>query len=503
MSSGDPILSVEGARPAAAPGRFAHHVAQLVSGAAATQALAFVLAPIISRLFSPDSFGAAATFAAVLTILTTIVTLRYELAILLPESDRAAASVALGTLLVVALLSALLYLAILLAPNGAALRALVPSPELLPLGMLLGGITLVLIHWGIRQGKFGLLAANRVVSASVAEAGRLAFGLAGRDLASSLIVANIVGVAMGVLVLVRGMRSHAALVARARLSEVGKSLRHYVKFPLYASWMAVLNSVSHEIAPLVLGAFFAPQIVGFYAQANRVAMTPLLVLGGAVTQVFAQGAARARREGNLSALATTTTRNMLRLAWYPAMALLCLGPELTGWFLGTAWTQAGYYARILSLWMLVTLVSNPLATLYAILERQELGLALSIGLLLLRAGGLLVGGLQGDPVLALALFAAAGALLDLAQTVLLMRLAGGRWKPVLKTALLCLAFTAPLLLLTAARPWLGAGPGIAAAIALAGGMCYGGLWLAADRALRVLARDAVHRLWAPKGSRSG
>jgi lipopolysaccharide exporter len=496
MSESATAAAAPPARDGAPPARFAASVLQLVSGAALAQVLALALAPVIARLYAPDTFGAAATFAAMLTILNAVVTLRYEMAILLPESDRAAAGLAWGSLLVVAVLSALLYLLIALGgpvPEGSVF-AVIPHVELLPLAVLLGGITMVLIHWGIRQERFGLLSANRVVSASVAEVGRLVFGVLGHDVPGSLIVANIIGVATGILVLVGGIRRQLNLFMQTRVAEALSGLRDYVKFPLFASWATVLNALSHQVTPIVLGIFFAAHVVGHYAQANRITVTPLILMSAAITQVFSQGAARARREGTLASLTTATARNMLRLAWYPAVALFLLGPELTTWFLGAQWAEAGRYVRILSVWMLITLVSDPLSALYAILERQEIGLGLNITVLVLRVGGLVVGGLRGDPILALTLFAGTGALLNLGQVVLLVRLAGGRLLPTAGTALLCLGFTIPLLLLKLARPLAGTAPIVALFIMLAGGLCYGGLWLATDHSLRGLVHETLRGL---------
>ncbi len=492
MSSHAPNPAGPQAREEPRPARFALSVLQLVTGAAATQVLAFVLTPFIARFYLPETFGVAATFAAALTILSTVITLRYELAILLPETEHKAASVAWGSLLVVVVLSGLLSLAILLwrgEPRLAAIWELISLPELLPLGVLLSGVTSVLIYWGIRHERFALLSTNRVVSASVAELGRLALGWLGHSTVASLIVANLVGVLAGIGVLAQGMRHQVGALARARLTEALASLYQYRKFPLFASWAAVLHTLSHQLTPLVLGVFFASQVVGYYAQANRVTITPIILLSGAITQVFARSAARARTEGNLGALTTATARNLMRVAWYPAIVLLCLGPDLIAWFLGEPWIEAGRYAQILSLWMLTTMISEPLAALYAVLERQELGLALNLALLALRIGGLAYGGWRGDPILALVLFAGSGVALNLGQVFLLVRLAQGRLLPTLGTALLCLAFSVPLLLLTAARPLMGGSPGVAVILALAGGLCYAALWVIGDRQVRGLAAE--------------
>lgn len=487
-----------GERTATRSPDFALHVLQLASGGAVTQLLAFALAPIIARLYAPETFGAAATFAAVLTILTSIVTLRYELAMLLPERDREAAAIGWGALLAVMVFCGALAALAFVANGHGVLGGLIPHRELLPAALLLGGVTLVLVHWGMRQRQFSLLATSRVASASVAEAGRLAFGLLGRDFASSLIVSNMVGVGVGILVLVQGMRRTLGAFLGIRPGEAARGLRQYYKFPLYASWIAVLNTLSHQVTPLVLGVFFTAQVVGHYSQAQRIAATALLMLSSAITQVFSQSAARARHEGGLSELAESATRNTLRLAWYPAAALLCLGPELMAWFLGAPWREAGRYAQILSVWLLATFVSEPLSALYSVLERQELGLAMNVALLAVRIGGLVAGGLLGSPLLALALFAAGGALLNLAQIAVLLRLARGHAGPALRTALLCLVFSLPLVSLTLLRPLLGAAPHVAVYLAVVGGLCYGALWLAADRPLRVMAWRLVRNVRLPR-----
>ncbi|HOX23097.1 MAG TPA: hypothetical protein PLL10_06490, partial [Elusimicrobiales bacterium] len=81
---------------------FARGVAVLAGGTAIGQGLVLALSPVVSRLYTPDDFGTLAVYASFLGIATVIVSLRYEIAIPLPEDDKVAANL-LGLSLLLAL----------------------------------------------------------------------------------------------------------------------------------------------------------------------------------------------------------------------------------------------------------------------------------------------------------------------------------------------------------------------------------------------------------------
>ena len=66
---------------------FAKDTAILTFGTLVTQLLGIATIPIMSRLYSPADFGKLAIFAAVVLIVATVITLRYEMKILLPKVE--------------------------------------------------------------------------------------------------------------------------------------------------------------------------------------------------------------------------------------------------------------------------------------------------------------------------------------------------------------------------------------------------------------------------------
>src|SRR5437764_2452107 len=66
---------------------FTTHVLTLVGWTAITQGLYICALPVLSRLYSVETFGHLAVLQSVSSFIVVIASLRYEFAILLPEDD--------------------------------------------------------------------------------------------------------------------------------------------------------------------------------------------------------------------------------------------------------------------------------------------------------------------------------------------------------------------------------------------------------------------------------
>ncbi|MCS5582709.1 MAG: oligosaccharide flippase family protein, partial [Pseudomonadales bacterium] len=128
--------------------RFVRSVSILAGGTAAGQLIVIAASPILTRLYSPEDFGMLAVYGGVLGILGVIASLRYQLAIPLPDTDREALHIVALSLLIVGLMTGIVWLAVVLA--GQEFVALLNTPELaeylwlLPVGLFLVGVFQVL-----------------------------------------------------------------------------------------------------------------------------------------------------------------------------------------------------------------------------------------------------------------------------------------------------------------------------------------------------------------------
>ena len=154
--------SFERLRPESASVR---NVLKLAGGTAGSQVITVAAAPILTRLYGPASFGILATFSSILALLNVVSSLRYELAIVVPEEDDEAIELVWLCLVLVGISTSLTALGVVLLGNQ--LVSLLQQPALksllwlLPVGVLLTGVYQPLSYWAIRRKQFGLLAQTK------------------------------------------------------------------------------------------------------------------------------------------------------------------------------------------------------------------------------------------------------------------------------------------------------------------------------------------------------
>lgn len=154
----------------------------IATGAAIAQALTLLVAPLLTRMFSPEAFGLLGLFMAVAGVIGPSAALRYELAIPIARSERMANALLHLCLMVTAIMAAISgMIAMILAHHIGSLLdapALAPYLLLLPFHVFAMGAFLALSQWAVRRQYFSLLARNPLTRAVATIAVQLGAGLA-------------------------------------------------------------------------------------------------------------------------------------------------------------------------------------------------------------------------------------------------------------------------------------------------------------------------------------
>jgi len=400
--------------PSSKPSAFAADVFKLVTGTTLAQVVTILASPLLTRLYGPEAFGFLALFTSITSIIGVIVCMRYEMAIMLPKTDREAVNLLGLSLLCVVIVSGLTVPALYF--GGDALLSLLhasglgPYLILVPPFVFVSGVFLALNYWNSRTKHFGRLSIARITSSFTTTGTQLGAGFAGYATGGSLIGASLVGSSVSTAVLGGQIWRDDRTLLRESISWKGMldGLKRYKKFPLIDSVSALLNTVSWQLPVFLLSAFFSPAVVGFYALGFRVLHLPMSLIGSAIAQVFFQRAAEAHRSGGLAFLVQSIAEVLLKIVVFPVMLLVIVGPEIFSFVFGDIWGEAGIYVQILSIWVIFWFLYSPLSTIYVVLEKQRLGLGFNIVNLSTRFLSLLIGGIAGSVYLALALFSFLG-----------------------------------------------------------------------------------------------
>ncbi|OPL10013.1 MAG: polysaccharide biosynthesis protein [Firmicutes bacterium ML8_F2] len=409
--------------------RFARSVSILAGGTAAGQAIVVLASPLLTRLYSPEDFGLLAVFASMLGIIGVVASLRYQLAIPLPESDQEAAHVVVLSLLVVLGITMLTTIGVIFFGESIAQIANTPALGgylwLLPLGLLLMGIYQIFNYWAIRNEAFTVIARTKLTQSLSMVAVQI-FGYALGPVA--LLIGRISGQAAGATSLgALAVRKRWSTFRQVKLCGVRWAAARYKRFPIYSSWGGAFNTAGRELPPLLFAALFSASAAGIYMLAHRVLNMPMTLIGRSIADVFFFHAAEANRNGQLAQLVANIHEKLAHIAMPPALLLVIAGPELFALVFGERWQQAGIFVQCMAPWIYMQFITSPLSRVNSVLEKQAQGMFFQTILFLTRIGALFIGAYYQELLLAVALFGMVSALCFVGLLVWIIYVTGNTW----------------------------------------------------------------------------
>lgn len=391
---------------------YARNVITLMTGTGMAQAIPIAISPILTRLYSPQEFGMFALYMAVVAVVSVLVTGRYELAILLPRQDRDAIHIAALAAGLSVVISAVL-LALVALFNQPMARWL-GAPELahwlywVPASTLLMGVYQSLNYWSNRKAQYKRLAISRTVQSGTGALAQLGGGYAGAG-PLGLVGGQITGQALATTVLARLIyredRSHIRMLRPVRAVALAKKYKDFPRFLIVAHGF---NTLSRNLPVMLLNALFSTAATGFFMLVQRVMGAPMVLVAGALGDVFRQEASHAYiHTGNCRVIYLRTFRRLLAISILPFGALFFSAPTLFGLVFGEQWRVAGEYARILTPMFFVQFVVSPISQVAVIAERQRIDLVWQISLFILISVVFAIGRAFDDLRLTLILFSGA------------------------------------------------------------------------------------------------
>lgn len=386
--------------------KFLKNVAVLASGAAVGQIIVLAATPFLTRFYSPESFGLLAFYAAILSVVSVISSLRYELAIPLAKTDEVAASVLVLSFTLVLFIAFCATVILFFLDDNIGQWFNLPEISqylwLLPISIVLNGFYNISSYWAIRNKSFTAVAKTKITQATF----MVIVQLAAYKLGSvALIIGHTAGQFVGVGNLwLLAIKKNLKLFRAVRFSEIGKVAVRYRKFPLFSTWAGLLNAVGTQAPNILFVMFFGPAAAGFFFMANRIVSSPLSLVGNAIGQTFFAEAAAAKRNGTLDKTAKRTVVKLFFIIIGPALFVAIFGSELFIYILGENWAEAGRMAQWITPMIVAQFITFPVGQLLAVKEKQLVGMVLQGVLTTLRLFSIFIGYLYFDVVITTALY---------------------------------------------------------------------------------------------------
>ena len=361
---------------------FISNISTMASGTALGRLVTVLAAPLLARLFSPEDFGIAALVITLSVILNSFSSLSYEFAIVLPtdqEHASALSRLSLVILIVFCLLVAgLVWLILWLQWDMTWVNTLGNWAFLIPVTVLVLGIGNILRRWGVREKRFKAMSAGEVGNSIVTACSRIGLGATLGSSVGGLVTGYLAGVATELYLIVRSLGVRFGTIFKKSQTCSLHSVAHrYRDFAIYMSPSALLNALSEQLPIVLLGAFFSPAVVGFYALANRLVVMPIGIVGRSVRTVFLQRAVDLYNEGRRIGPGFSKITFGLAALGAPAfLGLFMYGEEAFSLLLSERWATAGRFVEVLTPLFYTMLVLAPMSAIFIVLERQRMLLVL-------------------------------------------------------------------------------------------------------------------------------
>lgn len=235
-----------------------------------------------------------------------------------------------------------------------------------------------------------------------------------------LIIGHILYNGLGVFLLLRkfwtGQKETLKDLRLADLAGAAHENRRYLYLTTPAS---LLNVAAIHMPVIAIATSPAAGEVGHLYMAQLILTLPMMLMGASVGQVFLAEAPARRAEGTLIPFILGVLKG-LALTGVPVLATAgILAPLLAAPLLGADWQRTGLLMAWMTPRMIFQFLASPLSTLFYVVERQGLALAIQMVSLTIRYGAVLLA-LQYAPGISMEIYAVTGAAVYLLTLLLIL-----------------------------------------------------------------------------------
>lgn len=389
----------------------------MLGGNVLAQVIALAAYFILMRIFSPDDYGLYNIFYSYIEVLIILSTLKYELAVVVADDDREANDLAGLTLRINTLVSLLLLTIVLvlwltgmLPGNFAQLGWMV---LLIPPMVFFCGTSRVYGALFNRMHRYRSIAVNETVNAGTGALLKIALGLLGM-LQAGMPVGTVAG------------RAIANITYRLKLRQLGRTpsfhgdrtaafsvMRKHRNFPFFVASKDFINSLSYNLPFLWLALYFDRAEVGLFALALTFTFRPANILNTAIEKVYYARTAEGVRQGEPVGRMISRMLLVVNAIALPVCILAWFAAEpVFSFCFGGRWAGCGVYVRALLPWIFLSLSATPLTFISNVFSTQRIEFYFYLVLLALRVAAIAIGVSAGGFLLAIRLYAAAGALIS-------------------------------------------------------------------------------------------
>ena len=427
---------------------FSKNVLMLVGSTAFSQGLAILILPILTRIYSPESFGYLGVYTSIVSIFAASACLRYDIAIGVVKEDSEANIITLISLALSFIFSSLAFLVVYIfnerISNLIDNQGFNSYLYLIPVGIFFFSSFNALQFWKSRKKQFKEIAIVRFKQVGVGSAFQLIGGWFSGGLALYLIIGYILSTFSGIFKFYADfIKSNKGLYVFSNIIHV---MKKYKQYPKYSTLESFLNNVSIFFPLLLISKYVSIAETGFIMLAMKLMQIPMTLIGNSIAQVFLVSAAKEYHDGKIADFTLKTVVNLFKIGTGPILFIGIVAPEVCQIVFGSSWERVGVLINWMVAWFVMQFLASPIAMIFHITENQKYALLIQLVNLFMRVFPLLIFVYLEIPFLP-EVYAVTGFLFYFIFYFWSLKLAGVNYISLLKLKMKNLYFILPFLLL--------------------------------------------------------
>lgn len=352
----------------------------LFSGTLLAQAIGYIIAPILTRLYSNSEMGEMMYYMRLTGFISSIATLRYEAALPLPKKDDH--SYLMYRFIYVFSLWVLFFVGILFIFFSVT-GYIKKFDAWFYIFTLLGSGAMILINvgtsWSVRKGEYGIISRQKITNSLVANG--LKWGFFYLNWKSfGLILATMLGFLISAIeFLIDFRRTHKKFKELFSKPRTRVILKQHKEFPLLNLPHVLIDNGRDILLATFILAYFGEAVYGSYGHSYQMLRIPLMLIGVSIGQLFYNRSSEAMHlKKELTPILGKTIKTLILISVVPFTILFFFGTEIFGFVFGSRWSIAGSYSETMSLWLMVNFVLSPVSALPLLLNKQKQALFMGI-----------------------------------------------------------------------------------------------------------------------------
>jgi O-antigen/teichoic acid export membrane protein len=358
-------------------GGYLRNIVVLVTGTALAQGVTLAFSPLIARLYQPADYAVLTMFLAIVGMIIPFACGKYEVAIVIADTERHASELTALSLIVASAGSVVLFgvalatrgwIATLLHCEGLGLWLLA-----VPLGVLFGSVAMVFRYVANRQSAYRVISHYLVIQAALSVALSVLFGLLQWE-GDGLLSTNLIAAGSGTAWLVWILRENLARAARVDIASVLHVANKHRDFPIFNASSTILDAFTLAMPVFFIARIAGQESLGLYGFMMRVTQAPFALVASAVSQVHTKHLSDLVAAGQpASAYLRRITIVLAGIAVVPSMIFMLFGPQLFAFAFGEHWRKAGEMLVIMTPSIGIQIVVSTLSPACVVAGHNRLG----------------------------------------------------------------------------------------------------------------------------------